>query len=83
MYYPEDFLTELWRDYLTETGLAPEDVDPDAFIRHGFRALMAHRLPRYAAIAERWGVTVEAAEVEAVRDPQDFTALVAEAIARR
>ena len=44
---------------------------------------MAHRLPRYAAIAERWGVTVEAAEVEAVRDPQDFVALVAEAIARR
>ena len=44
---------------------------------------MAHRLPRYAAIAERWGVTVEAAEVEAVRDPQDFVALVARAIARR
>ena len=33
---------------------------------------MAHRLPRYPAIAERWGVTVEAAEVAAVRDPQDF-----------
>jgi hypothetical protein len=83
MYYPEDFLTELWRDYLTETGLAPEAVDPDAFIRHGYRALMAHRLPRYAAIADRWGVTVEAAEVETVRDPQDFTTLVAEAIGRR
>jgi hypothetical protein len=83
MYYPEPFLAELWRDYLAETGLAPDAVDPDAFIRHGFRALMAHRLPRYQAIAERWGVTVEAAEVEAVRDPQDFTALIAEAIARR
>ena len=47
MYYPEDFLTRLWHDYLAEHGLAPEAVDPDAFIRHGFRALMAHRLPRY------------------------------------
>ena len=54
-----------------------DEVDPDAFIRHGFRALMAHRLPRYAAMAARWGVTVEAAEVAAVRDPQDFDALVA------
>ncbi len=34
-------------------------------------------------MAERWGVTVEAAEVAAVRDPADFDALVAEAIARR
>ena len=42
---------------------------------------MAHRLPRYAAMADRWGVTVEAAEVAAVRDPQDFDALVAEALA--
>ena len=41
---------------------------------------MAHRLPRYAAMAARWGVTVEAAEVAAVRDPQDFDALIAEAL---
>ena len=44
---------------------------------------MAHRLPRYHAMAERWGVTVEAAEVEALRDPQDFEALVAAALGRR
>ena len=44
---------------------------------------MAHRLPRYRAIAERWGVTVEADEIEAVRDPQDFVALVAAALGPR
>ena len=55
---------------------------PRRIHRHGFRGLIAHRLPRYHAMAERWGVTVKATEVEAVRDPQDFTALVAEAIAR-
>lgn len=83
MYYPELFLTRLWEEYRAETGAAPEEVDPDAFIRHGFRALMAHRLPRYAAMAARWGVTVEAAEVATVRDPADFDALIAKAIARR
>jgi hypothetical protein len=44
---------------------------------------MAHRLPRYRAIADRWGVTVEAAEIAAVRDPQDFDGLVAAAIGRK
>ena len=37
MYYPEDFLTELWTDYRAEHGLAADAVDPDDFIRHGFR----------------------------------------------
>ena len=83
MYYPEAFLTELWTGYCAAERLSPDAVDPDAFIRHGFRALMAHRLPRYQAIADRWGVTVEAAEVAAVRDPRDFETLVAEALRRR
>lgn len=83
MYYPENFLTELWTGYCRTQGIAPDEVDPDAFIRHGFRSLIAHRLPRYEAIAERWGVTVEAAEAAAVRDPQDFHDLIARAIDRR
>lgn len=82
MYYPEDFLLKLWADHGAATGEAPDAVDPDAFIRHGFRALMAHRLPRYAAIAENWGITVEAEEIAAVRDPQDFETLVAAALTR-
>lgn len=83
MYYPEPFLAALWESYRAERDLAPDDVDPDAFVRHGFRALIAHRLPRYAAIAARWGVTVEAEEVAAVRDPADFVDLVATALDRR
>lgn len=83
MYYPEPFLVGLWDSYRAERGLAAEEVDPDAFVRHGFRALIAHRLPRYAAIAERWGVTVESDEVAAVRDPADFAELVAAALDRR
>lgn len=83
MYYSEAFLMQLWRSYCLERGIDGNSVDPDDFIRHGFRALMAHRLPRYQAIAKRWGVTVEAAEVAAVRDPIDFDALIATGIERR
>jgi len=83
MYYPEPFLRQLLADYLSETGQEPDGVDPDAFIAWGFRRLLAHRLPRYDAIGSRWGVVVEAAEIEAVRTPADFDALIAEAIRRR
>jgi hypothetical protein len=83
MYYPEEFLRDVWTDYLAETGTAADKVEPDHFIAWGFRRLLAHRIPRYDAIGARWGVTVEAAEVEALRAPADFDALIAEAIRRR
>jgi len=83
MYYPEPFLVALWDEFRAHHGVAADKVDPDAFIRHGFRALIAHRLPRYRAIAEKWGVTVEAAEMAEVRSPVDFDALIGRAIDRR
>lgn len=83
MYYPEDFLVALWGEYREARGVAAEEVDPDDFIRYGFRRLIAHRLPRYEAIAARWGVAVDAGAVGEVRDPADFEELVAEALDRR
>ena len=83
MYYPEDFLRTCWAEYLSQTGLTEDRVDPDAFIAWGFRRLIDHRLPRYDRIAAKWGVTVEAAEIEAVETPADFDDLIARAIARR
>ena len=64
-------------------GVAPEAADPDDFIRWGFAELIAHRAPRYQAIADRWGVTVEADEIAAVETEADFTDLIAAAIDRR
>lgn len=83
MYYQEDFLKAIWAEYLAETGVAEDEVDPDAFIRHGFAKLLAHRRPRYQAIADRWGVTVEADDIAAVVNGEDFERLVAEALDRR
>jgi len=83
MYYDEAFLRAIWADYLAETGLPAERVDPDAFAAWGFARLLRRRRPLYAAIAEGWGVSVEASEIAALRGPGDFDALVAAAIARR
>ncbi len=83
MYYPEEFLRDVWADYIDETGTAEGKVDPDHFMAWGFRRLLAHRLPHYDALGARWGVTVAAAEIEGLRSPADFDALIAEAIRRR
>lgn len=80
MYYPEDFLRETWDAYLDTHGLTPEKVDPDDFIRWGFRRLLAHRLPRYDAIARDWGVSIPAEEIARVRAPEDFDRLIAAAL---
>ncbi len=83
MYYQPQFLANAWADYRAETGRAEAEVDPDAFVRWTYARALAHRQPRYRAMAENWGVTVTAEEVAALRDAEGFEALVARALERR
>ncbi|MEM8631873.1 MAG: ATPase [Pseudomonadota bacterium] len=76
MYYQPDFLAGAWADYASETGISPEKVDPDHFVRWTFARAVAHRQPRYAAIAKQWGVTVTADQISAVHDAAGFDALI-------
>ena len=80
MSYDPAFLRRTWEAYLEEFGTAPDRVDPDDFIRWAFAKALAHRQPRYAAMAERWGLTVPQERVEQVRTAADFEEMVAEAL---
>ncbi|MEM7242490.1 MAG: ATPase [Pseudomonadota bacterium] len=80
MYYTEGFLLKCWDDYLAETGVAADKVDPDTFIRWGYERLIDDRLPRYAKIAAQWGVTVHADAVGQVKSEADFVTLIADAL---
>ncbi len=80
MYYQPAFLHAAWRDYQTETGTAPDRIDPDAFVRWTYARALAHRAPRYAAMARHWGVKVSAEAVAGVRDARDAVALIASAL---
>ena len=82
MAYQPGFLQECWEDYLSETGYAPDAVDPDAFVRWTYARALAHRQPRYEAMS-RWGVTVTADEVASLKTEADFIDLVALALERR
>jgi len=82
MYYQPAFLAAAWQDYLALTGRDEAQVDPDAFVRWTYARALAHRQPLYAGMA-RWGVTVTAEEVAAVRSVAAFDDLIARALTRR
>jgi len=83
MYYRPEFLLDAWDSYLIETGRMPGAVDPDAFVRWTYARALAHRQPRYAAMAANWGLKVSADDVARVQTPEDFNALIADGLARR
>ncbi|ALG90370.1 MULTISPECIES: hypothetical protein [Actibacterium] len=83
MYYQPDFLHAAWQEYLSENNISEGDVDPDAFVRWTYARALAHRQPRYAAMAEHWGVKVCAHDVANVRSPADFEAMIARALEAR
>ena len=82
MYYQPQFLEKAWIDYRVEKGLQSEEVNPDDFIRWTYARALAHRQPRYEAMAQR-GVTITAEEVAEVTNAQDFARLIARAIDRK
>ncbi|MEX0348506.1 MAG: ATPase [Paracoccaceae bacterium] len=82
MSYQAEFLTEMWDTYLSEQGCAPGAVDPDTFVRWTYAKALAHRQPRYEAMARNWGLTLTAEQVSTVRDAADFEALISDALAQ-
>ncbi len=77
MAYQPEFLVRVWQEYLSENNCQQEDVNPDTFIRWAYAQALAHRQPRYEAMA-RWGVTVTADQVASLGSEADFVDLVAQ-----
>lgn len=80
MYYQPEFLKRVWDEYLLNNNIVAEEVDPDAFVRWTYAQAMAHRQPRYAAMAKNWGVKVAAEDVARARNEADVVALIAAAL---
>ena len=77
LYYREAFLDEQLAVYLRDKGYAyVAEIDPDDFVRWMFPRLFYSRIPRYQAIAERYGYTVSTDELKEVRDEAGFLRLV-------
>ena len=83
MSYDPTFLLETWRSYLITSGDNPDEVNPDDFIRWAFAKALAHRQPRYRAMAENWGITVPMDAVAEVKDTEGFISMIANALEMR
>lgn len=84
MYYRPPFLVEKWAEYKLINGIHDDcDVDPAGFGAWGFEALLHDRLPRYQALADKFGYVVEASDLAIVRDGDEFVDLMAAAIEKR
>ena len=61
LYYNEKFLDQKLTEYVTEAELeSPDQIVPDEFVRWIFPSLVAHRRPKYEALAKRHGYTLNA-----------------------
>jgi hypothetical protein len=84
LYYREAFLDEKLAEFMALNNYpSTEAIPPDDFVTWVFPELYRSRLPRYRAIADRYGYTVNAHEAAKVRNEDDFIRLIADAIAER
>ncbi len=82
LYYRENFLDRHLNEFMTLKGYATtEQISPDEFVTWVFPCLFKSRLPRYQAIADEYGYTLNADEVAKVGDETEFIQLIADAIA--
>lgn len=81
MYFQEPFLDAKLAEYLAEKGIADADeIVPDEFAGWIFPTLVQHRRPRYEALADEFGYTIDANAVAAIRNEADFLGLVADVL---
>lgn len=81
LYYREAFLDEKLAEFAQLRNYSSTDeIDPDDFVSWVFPELFKSRLPRYQAIADQYGYTVDANDVATVKGEDDFIQLVADAL---
>lgn len=84
MYYQPEFLVEKWAEFKQLNDVERDaDVDPDAFGSWGFEALLHDRLPRYQALADNLGYTIEASDLARITSGAEFIELIGQAIRKR
>ncbi len=83
MCYQIEFLQRAWEEYLCVSDTSEDEVDPNAFVRWTYARALAHRQPRYEAIARNWGIKISAKDISKVTTASEMIELVASALAER
>ncbi|MCK5190034.1 MAG: ATPase [Methylococcales bacterium] len=81
LYYREAFLDQQLAKYMDSHNYTdPDLISPDDFVSWVFPGLFKSRLPRYQAIADQYGYTLDANEVASLSGEDDFLQLIADAM---
>lgn len=81
MYYQPEFLDEQLALYMQENSLEyVAMINPDDFVRWVFPRLFYSRIPRYEAIAKKYGYTIKTEDLYKIKTEADFLALVENAL---
>lgn len=84
LYYREQFLDQNLDEFMHLHHYRNTDqIPPDDFVRWVFPKLFESRLPRYQAIADKYGYTLNANDTAKVENEDDFIRLIAGAISRQ
>jgi hypothetical protein len=84
LYYRDAFLDEQLSTFLALKNYASTDeMPPDEFVSWVFPQLFKARVPRYEAIAEKYGYTICGNDMAKVETEDDFIALIAAALAKQ
>ncbi len=81
LYYRDAFLDDKLAEFMRLNNYcSAEMMPPDDFVTWVFPELFKSRLPRYQAIADQFGYTIDANEAATVKNETDFIQLVANAL---
>ena len=84
LYYRETFLDEQLALYMKENSLEyVAMIDPDEFVRWIFPKLFYSRIPRYDAIADKYGYTITTEELSQVNNEKELMVLIETAIQKQ
>lgn len=82
MYYNPTLLSESWNTFKKLTESQDDEVDPNEFAIYAYEKAISARQPKYRAICDKWGVSVNADEVSSITSSEDFDTLIANALSR-
>jgi hypothetical protein len=81
LYYREEFLDEKLAEYMDRQQYSSADlISPDDFVSWVFPELFKSRIPRYQAIADQYGYTIDANEAAQVSNEAEFMQLIADTL---
>lgn len=84
LFYPKGFLDKAVQDFIAAHNLKSEaEIDPKAFFETVFPQLFEQRLPKYKAIADRYGCTISSDSLKTIKNANDFINLIKDALYRK